>query len=170
MRTSVVWVALAVCFSPSASARPAQHPSPQNHDAHHREVSRRGADAMGFDQDRTAHRFLLYEDGGAIEVQARNAADGPNAEAVRRHLQEIAVRFKAGDFRQPAHTHAREVPGTADMTRLKARIDYRYEELAAGGRVNILTRDADALAAVHAFLRFQIEDHRTGDPGKVMVR
>jgi hypothetical protein len=33
--------------------------------------------------------------------------------------------------------------------------------------VRISTRDAEALAAVDAFLRFQIEDHRTGDSGQV---
>jgi hypothetical protein len=53
------------------------------------------------------------------------------------------------------------------MTRLKARIAYQYEETSTGGRVRIVTRDADALKAVHAFLYFQIEDHRTGDSGVV---
>jgi hypothetical protein len=36
-----------------------------------------------------------------------------------------------------------------------------------GGRVLIETKDAEALAAVHEFLRFQIEDHQTGDPTEV---
>jgi hypothetical protein len=86
---------------------------------------------------------------------------------VRQHLQEIAVLFKAGDFGKPALTHAQQLPGTADMTRLTDRITYQYEETPAGGRVRILTRDADALQAVHAFLHFQIEDHRTADSGVV---
>jgi hypothetical protein len=75
--------------------------------------------------------------------------------------------FKAGDFGKPALTHAHQVPGTADMTRLKERITYQYEETAGGGRVRIVTHNAEALAAVHAFLHFQIEDHRTGDSGLV---
>jgi hypothetical protein len=29
------------------------------------------------------------------------------------------------------------------------------------------TKDRKALAAIHEFLRFQIADHRTGDPGKI---
>ncbi|PYR73529.1 MAG: hypothetical protein DMF86_20265 [Acidobacteria bacterium] len=32
------------------------------------------------------------------------------------------------------------------------------------GRVRITTKDARALEAVHAFLRYQIKEHRTGDP------
>ena len=53
------------------------------------------------------------------------------------------------------------------MARLKDRITYRYEETPAGGRVRIVTGNAEALAAVHAFLRFQIEDHQTGDSAVV---
>jgi hypothetical protein len=148
----------------------AQQPPPgqtHDHDAHHREMLQRGAQAMGFDQERTIHHFLLYEDGGAIEVSVKEATDQANLQAVRKHLQEIAGLFKAGDFGRPALTHARQVPGTADMTRLKDRIAYQYQETSTGGRVRIVTRDANALTAVHAFLRFQIEDHRTGDSGVV---
>jgi len=36
--------------------------------------------------------------------------------------------------------------------------------------VRIKTRDSDALAAVHAFLRFQITEHQTGDPMEVAER
>lgn len=142
----------------------AQQPQAPEHDAHHHDVMTRGAQAMGFDQERTIHYFLLYEDGGTVEVSVKEVGDRANLQAARRHLQEIARSFKAGNFGKPAETHAREVPGTAEMARLKDRITYRYEETPLGGRVRLLTRDRDALAAVHAFLRFQIEDHRTGDP------
>jgi hypothetical protein len=48
-------------------------------------------------------------------------------------------------------------------------IDWNYEETATGGRVRITTKDARALAAIHEFLKFQIEDHRTGDPTEISV-
>jgi hypothetical protein len=159
----------AVVASTAATSGAQQPPQGQthDHDAHHREMLQRGAQAMGFDQERTVHHFLLYEDGGAIEVFVKEATDQATLQAVRKHLQEIAGLFRAGDFGKPALTHAQQVPGTADMTRLKDRIAYRYQETSTGGRVRIVTRDADALTAVHAFLRFQIEDHRTGDSGVV---
>ncbi len=37
------------------------------------------------------------------------------------------------------------------------------EPTARGARVVIRTANPEALEAVHAFLRFQISDHRTGD-------
>jgi hypothetical protein len=145
----------------------AQQAQPHDHDAHHREMLQRGAQAMGFDQERAVHHFLLYEDGGAVEVSVKVATDQANLQAVRKHLQEIAGLFKAGDFGKPALTHAQQVPGTVNMTRLKDRIAYQYQETSTGGRLRIVTRDADALTAVHAFLHFQIEDHQTGDSGVV---
>lgn len=166
-RNLIALAAVAVWFSSPAGAQQPQQGQAHDHGAHHRDMLTRGAQAMGFDQERTVHHFLLYEDGGAIDVSVKKASDHANLHAVRQHLQEIAGLFKAGDFGKPALTHAQQVPGTVDMTRLKDRIAYRYEEAAAGGRVRIVTRDADALAAVHAFLHFQIEDHRTGDSGEV---
>ena len=41
---------------------------------------------------------------------------------------------------------------------------YRYEEMTEGARVVIATTDAAALAAIHDFLRYQIREHKTGDP------
>jgi hypothetical protein len=49
------------------------------------------------------------------------------------------------------------------MKQKRAQISYSFEELPSGGRVRIKTTDQDALKAVQDFLRFQIEDHHTGD-------
>jgi hypothetical protein len=56
------------------------------------------------------------------------------------------------------------------MAKLKDRITYKYAETPKGGRVNITTSDAEALKAVHAFLKFQIADHKTGDSLEVRKR
>ena len=147
-------LALATLPARAVDARAQQHPA----DA-------RGKAVMGFDQDKTQHRFLLYEDGGAIDVRVKDAADTANRDAIRSHLPHIAQMFGAGNFDAPMLVHdTKNVPGIADMTRLKDKITYRYAQTPAGGRVDILTTDRDAIAAVHAFLRFQIADHHTGDP------
>jgi hypothetical protein len=60
--------------------------------------------------------------------------------------------------------HDRVPPGAGVLAKLKDQVSYRYEQIDGGGRVRIRTKNAEALQAVHEFLRFQIEDHRTGDP------
>jgi hypothetical protein len=140
------------------------------HDHHHAAVEARGARVMGFDQQRTVHRFRLHPDGGAIDVAVKDSADHANRDAIRAHLPRIASMFAAGDFQAPMLVHATEPPGTADLARLTAAIAWRYLETADGGRVDIITGDAAAIAAVHRFLRFQIADHRTGDTAMVTPR
>ena len=130
----------------------------------------RAEHAMGFDQDKTKHRFLLYEDGGAIEVRAIDAGDTTNRDAIRSHLPHITQMFGAGDFSAPMLVHDTNVPGTKELAALKGRIRYTYTELPAGGRVDIVTTDREALDAVHRFLRYQIADHKTGDSTQVGKR
>jgi hypothetical protein len=133
------------------------------HDAHLAGVNARGEAAMGFSQTETAHHFILTRDGGLIQVEVKDAADDANRDRVRQHLAHVARMFAGGNFDTPMLVHARTVPGTPAMSRLKAELVYGFEETERGGRVRITAKSAAALAAVHEFLRFQIEDHQTGD-------
>ena len=72
--------------------------------------------------------------------------------------------FAAGDFGVPTSIHARVPPGVPVMKERKGAIRYAYSPTDRGGQVRISTADEKAREAVHAFLRFQIEDHGTGDP------
>lgn len=135
-----------------------------------RALDERGAHAMGFDQAKTTHHFLLYQDGGAIAVNVKNPSNTADRDAIRTHLPHLAMLFGQGSFDLPHFIHATDVPGTATMTRLKDRIAYTYRQTPDGGRVDIVTSDPEALAAIHAFLRFQITDHKTGDSLEIKTR
>jgi hypothetical protein len=136
-------------------------------DAHHDAVDRRGDHVMGFSHDTTTHHFRLYADGGAIEVTANDAQDIAVRDQVRTHLAHIARMFAAGNFKAPMLIHDRTPPGVPVLEKLKNEVSYRFEPLENGGRVRIHTANAEALKAVHEFLRFQIADHQTGDEGKM---
>ncbi len=71
--------------------------------------------------------------------------------------------FSNGDFSIPMFVHSQAPPGVPVMKQKRVEISYAFEELPSGGRVRIKTTDQEALKAVHDFLRFQIEDHHTGD-------
>jgi hypothetical protein len=75
--------------------------------------------------------------------------------------------FANGNFDAPMLIHAQTPPGVPTMQRLKADITYQYENTEKGGRIHISTSNAEALDAIHEFLRFQIKEHQTGDPIKV---
>jgi hypothetical protein len=154
----------------------AQHPSmPQDmtHEQHQAQMQKdadlkqRGMAAMGFDQDKTTHHFLLATNGGSIEVGVKDASDAESRTRVRAHLKDIAAEFAGGDFGKPFATHADVVPGVRTMQERRASIAYAYEDTTEGGRVRISTSDGEAREAVHAFLRYQIREHATGDPQSV---
>jgi hypothetical protein len=137
----------------------------------HAGMDQRGAMVMGFDQQKTTHHFYLYEDGGAIDVSVNDATDTANRDAIRSHLPHMAMMFGQANFEAPMMVHdSKNVPGTAEMARLKDKLTFKYVETPKGGRVDVITKDAAALEAVHQFLKFQIADHKTGDALDVRKR
>ena len=123
-------------------------------------VQSRGAAVMGVDQNTSAHVFETLPDGGRIALQT-DSVDAVGEATIRAHMRDIAQRFAKGDFTLPGMVHAMpSVPGTAAMTARRAGIRYVVEPLPRGAQVRIITRDAEAIKAVHAFLAFQRMDHR----------
>jgi hypothetical protein len=157
-------LALAAIGLAAAAAR-AQTPTP--HSAHHQGVNERGDRVMGFDHQKTTHHFLLTPSGGEIVVSANDPADTESRDAIRAHLSHIARKFSDGDFEAPMLIHDRVPPGVPVMKSKKSMIHWTYEDTKLGGRILITTKDPEALSAIHDFLRFQIEDHQTGDPLEV---
>jgi len=142
----------------------AQHAAASSHYA---SVDEHGDDAMGFSHEKTTHHFLLWTNGGRIEVTANELADKASIAAIRTHLSHIAVMFANGDFAAPIFIHDGIPPGGTTMQLLKSNIRYKYEEISLGGRVRMESNDPVAIAAIHDFLRFQISEHRTGNPLKL---
>jgi hypothetical protein len=128
------------------------------------EMNKRGDQVMGFDHLKTTHHFILASDGGSIRIQANDKKDDGSRDQIRGHLQHIAVMFGEGNFKAPMLIHGYTPPGVDVMEKLKSEISYRYEETKQGALIRISTKNADALKAVHEFLRYQIKEHMTGDP------
>jgi len=138
------------------------HKEPTNGSQHQADVEKHGDAAMGFPHDKTTHHFRLLPDGGAI-VTVNDSKDAVDVRAIRSHLTHIVGMFSNGDFSIPMFVHSQVPPGVTEMKDKWAEIAYTFEELPTGGRVRIVTKNRDALNAVHDFLNFQIEDHHTGD-------
>jgi hypothetical protein len=165
IRTTYVATALAgLALATGVSAQQTTAPTPAPHHAMANQV-------MGFDQDKTTHHFYLYDDGGAIDVSVKDKADTANRDAIRSHLPHIAMMFGQGNFEAPMMVHdTAHVPGIEELAKFKDKVKWAYTETATGGRVDVVTTDKDALAAVHAFMKFQIKDHATGDKTSVAKR
>ncbi|HKT24366.1 MAG TPA: hypothetical protein VJR04_07170 [Terriglobales bacterium] len=133
-------------------------------DQHHEGVVQRGDQVMGFSHEKTIHHFRLTPDGGTIEALATNPSDAASREQIRTHLEHIAQMFHNGNFNAPMLIHAQTPPGVPAMKKLRKDIRYDVEGTPNGARVKVSSRNPQAIAAIHDFLKFQIQDHRTGDP------
>lgn len=131
---------------------------------HQAAVDLRHEHASGVAHADSVHHFVLVPQGGRISLEVADGADIAGRDGIRAHLRQVAREFRQGHFGLPMMVHGRTPPGVEVMRRLKEAIRYRYEPTDRGGRVVITTENREARTAIHDFLRFQIEDHRTGDP------
>ena len=153
----------------------AQHhaPVPRQHAPH-------TAVAHELDHTKAIHRFQLFQDGGAIEVSVKDTKDHAALEAIRQHLAAFGRDAHGPGHATQAHdatrTHIR--PAGHDeaharigaLSHLEEKISYKYSETDRGARVLIQTTDHEALTAIHAFLKAQIQHHRTGDSDTIRKR
>jgi hypothetical protein len=126
-------------------------------------VVQRGDHVMGFSHDATTHHFHLLKDGGEIVVTANDPNDKTSIDDIRTHLKHIVGMFSNGNFNAPMLIHDTNPPGVATMTRLKSDIRYTVSAIPRGAMIRIETSTSETTDAVHAFLLFQIVDHKTGD-------
>jgi len=131
-------------------------------------MTERGEHAMGFSQTSTTHHFLLNADGGVISVSANDAKDAESRDQIRMHLRHIARAFSNGNFDIPVFVHGQTLPGVPAMKHHSSDIRYDFKETEAGGQVSLSSNDPEAIDAIHDFLNFQIREHKTGDPEKVV--
>jgi TusA-related sulfurtransferase len=153
---ALLLTALPACAAAQQTSQPAQA---ERQDG----LDQRGDHVMGFSHDATTHHFRLLKDGGEIIVVANDPNDKPSIEQIRAHLYHLVGTFSNGDFNAPMLIHDTNPPGVATMTRLKSEIRYTVSEIDRGAKIRILTSSPETTDAVHAFLLFQIIDHKTGD-------
>jgi hypothetical protein len=159
MRTLLLILSLAVV---PGMAKARQNPSPDR-DKRSEGVVKRGEHVMGFSHEATTHHFRLFNDGGEIDVTVNDPKDKASIDQIRTHLGHIAKMFASGNFQAPMLIHDANPPGTATMARLKEQIRYEFSETDRGARIRLVTSSPETTDAVHAFLLFQIVDHRTQD-------
>jgi hypothetical protein len=157
-------------LAPGARAQHPAMPAGMTHEEHLKQLEKgadlkkRGAAAMGFDQDTTTHHFILTAKGGQIEVSANNPSDEMCVAQIRDHLARIARAFANGDFSAPFATHSEVPPGVSTLRELEGLVRYEFEKAPHGGQVVMTSANLNALSAIHDFLRYQIREHATGDP------
>jgi hypothetical protein len=151
---------LAACSDRAAVQSRTHSPPGSPDDSAFAQVQSRGHVAMGVDQYTSTHHFEPLPDGGRITL-VRDSDDPAGVTQIRAHIAEIGAAFRRGDFTVPGFVHDRAVPGTAAMGARQSRISYIADTVPRGGSLRIHSTDSIAIAAIHQFLAFQRQDHRS---------
>jgi hypothetical protein len=160
-RAVLLLLAVGACVDrPARNGSPALTLARDSADSAFALVQARGHAAMGVDQYTSSHRFESLPDGGRISLR-RDPRDSAGVAQIRSHMRGIAAAFARGDFALPGFVHDVDVPGTAVMAARRSRITYAADTLPGGGQLRLQTSDPSAIAAIHEFLAFQRQDHRS---------
>lgn len=134
--------------------------------ARQEDIARRGAEVMPFDLEQTRHVFSKTGDGGVQQVFAQPSAEPGQAALIRRHLQELAEKFRRGDFSGPARIHGGQMPGLARLRQAGPALQIDYRELENGAELRYASAQPDIVQAVHDWFDAQLADHgRHAMPG-----
>ncbi len=122
-------------------------------------VREQGGAVMPFDLDRTTHVFTTTGTGGIETVIAKDAADSQQIELIRQHLQHETMRFREGDFSDPAAIHGTGMPGLTELAAGAAKITFTYAALPDGAQISYETNDLRLVDALHRWFAAQLADH-----------
>jgi hypothetical protein len=122
-------------------------------------VHEQGSTVMPFDLDRTTHVFKTTEVGGIETVIAKDAADSEQIALIQQHLEHEVLRFREGDFGDPATIHGTGMPGLTELPAGAANITFSYTALSNGAQISYETNDPRLIDALHRWFAAQLADH-----------
>jgi hypothetical protein len=122
-------------------------------------IHEQGGAVMPFDLDRTTHVFKTTEIGGIETVIAKDVADSEQIALIQQHLQHEVLRFREGDFGDPAAIHGAGMPGLTELAAGAASITFSYAALPNGAQISYETNDPGLVDALHRWFAAQLADH-----------
>jgi hypothetical protein len=122
------------------------------------DIERKSANVMPFSMGETHHIFTPTANGGTQVVMVMDG-NPKQLGLVRSHLRKEAIAFAAGNFTDPATLHGAAMPGLAMLRHSRGRLDVRYSDIAAGGKIAYASHDPRTIAALHQWFAAQVSDH-----------
>jgi hypothetical protein len=122
-------------------------------------VHEQGNAVMPFDLDQTTHVFKTTDTGGIETVITKDPADSQQIALIQQHLQHEVLRFRDGDFGDPATIHSTGMPGLKELAAGAAKITFSYAALPNGAQISYATNDPRLVDALHRWFAAQLADH-----------
>ena len=124
----------------------------------------RASKVSGFDSERVNLHFYILKNGGAVEVTAKDPNDEATIKAIQAYLKKESDLWTKGNFETVTVVYGRPPEGTMQLKKLRDDVTFHAVQEENGAVIRMFTVNPTAKAAIHDYLRFQIDQLKTGDP------
>jgi hypothetical protein len=104
------------------------------------------------------------KNGGVIEFSAKDPADSASIAAVQKYLETQKDLFEKGKTEADADVHGKVPDGIPGLKKLRNEITFFAMKTESGAVLRMFTVNEQARQAIQDFVKFQINEHKTGDP------
>lgn len=118
----------------------------------------------GFESERVNRHFYVLKNGGVTEVTVKDPADEATLKAIQTHLKKEAELYAKGNFENITAMYGKAPDSVVMMKKFRDEITYAMVPEENGAVIRMFTVNPQAKAAIHEYLKFQIDQLKTGDP------
>ncbi len=141
------------------SAAWSQSPAPTDND-----LDARFSKALGTDTNKVTQHYHLVKNGGVIEFAAKDPSDTATIVAIQKYLNAQKDLFEKGKTDADADAHGRIPDGLPVLKKLRNEITFFAVKNEDGAVLRMFTTNLQARQAIQEFMKFEINEHKTGDP------
>jgi hypothetical protein len=128
------------------------------------ELLTRVSRVSGFDSERVNRHFYVLKNGGAVEVTVKDPSDESTIKAIQAHLKKESDLWTKGNFDTVTAAYGRAPEGALQLKKLRDNVTFAVVQEENGAVIRMLTVNPQAKSAIHDYLKFQIDQLKTGDP------
>lgn len=158
VRTVVIFFVVLVV----ASIGWTQAPAPTEND-----LNSRFSKVLGTDVDKIVQHYYLVKNGGVIEFTAKDPADNATISTVQKYLEAQKGLFEKGKTEADSDLYGKVPDGLLALKKLRNDITFFAVNTDNGAALRMFSVNEQARQAIQDFMKFQINEHKTGDPLQV---
>ena len=128
------------------------------------DVNSRFGKALGTDVEKIVQHYYLLKNGGVMEFTAKDPGDTSTISALQKYMNAQKDLFEKGKIDADAEVHSRVPDGVPALKKLRNEITFFAVKSENGAALRMFSVDNEARQAIQQFLKFQISEHKTGDP------
>ncbi len=128
------------------------------------DLNTRFSKALGTDANKIVQHYYLVKNGGVIEFTAKDPNDTAAISALQKYMDVQKDLLEKGKNDDDADVHGRVPDGVPGLKRLRNEITFFAVKTDNGAVLRMFSVNDQARQAIQEFMKFQIREHKTGDP------